>query len=316
MTVSPSMPPRDTDANTPPTWTVAIRERVDAALALFVAEAEMPGTLRDAVSYAAMSGGKRVRPVLAWACCEAVGGAVGGAGSGSGASSLPAGVAVELIHAFSLVHDDLPALDDDDLRRGRPTLHRHAGEALAILAGDALLTLAFAAIEEAGDGVGDGVIRDRLRGELVAGTMGMIGGQVYDTIGGLPEGLSDREQVELVHRGKTGALLRSACRMGALCGGASEAELEAVTGYADAVGLLFQIVDDLIDVEQTAEHVGKRTGKDAAAGKRTYPRMLGLGGARSAADTACDDAVSAAKRLGGDGEQLASFARYLRVRTR
>ncbi|MEM7754671.1 MAG: polyprenyl synthetase family protein [Planctomycetota bacterium] len=302
---SPVSNPVHVDASAaPPPWAATIVRRVDEAMGAFVRTAGMPESLRAAVEYSALSGGKRVRPVLAWLCAEAAG--------KPGDVSLPAGVAVELIHAFSLVHDDLPALDDDDLRRGRPTLHKHAGEAMAVLAGDAMLTLAFSAIE----GVLDARVRDPLRAELVAGTMGMIGGQVYDTLGGLPEGLSDHEQLETVHRGKTGALLRASCRMGAMCAHADDDQLAAVSRYAEAIGLLFQIVDDLIDVEQTAEHVGKRTGKDAEAGKRTYPGVLGLDGARAAADETLGQAVSAAETFGADGERLVELARYLRVRTR
>ncbi|MEM1185037.1 MAG: polyprenyl synthetase family protein [Planctomycetota bacterium] len=287
----------------PPEWTSAIRPSVDAALDAFIDRAEMPDSLRAAVRYAATSGGKRVRPILSWACSEAVG--------GLGEASLPAGVAVELIHAFSLVHDDLPSLDDDDLRRGRPTLHRHAGEAMAVLAGDAMLTLAFQAI----DAIDTPTLRDRLRDDLVRGTMGMIGGQVYDTLGTLPEGLTDREKLETVHRGKTGALLKASCLMGARCGGADNRSLQAVSDYAESIGLLFQIVDDLIDVEQSDEHVGKRTGKDADAGKRTYPGVLGIKASRTAADDFLESACRAARGL-AKHERLEGFARYLRVRTK
>lgn len=291
-----------------PGWIGPIRERVDAALSAFIDGTDLPESLREATRYATVQGGKRVRPVLAWLCAEAAG--------GPGEVSLPAGCAVECVHAFSLVHDDLPALDDDDLRRGRPTLHKHAGEAMAILAGDALLTLAFASIDAA-PGAGR---RDALRRELTTGTLGMIGGQVYDTLGGMPEELGARAQLDLIHRGKTAALLRAACRMGAVCalaeGEADEERLEAVSAYGEAIGLLFQVVDDLIDVEQPAEVAGKRTGKDAEAGKTTYPGVLGLDGSRRAADVLLESARAAAQRLGTGGRPLEELAVYLRWRTR
>ncbi len=293
-----------------PGWAGAIRERVDAELSRFIDGADLPGNLREAVRYATVQGGKRLRPVLAWLCAEAVG--------GDGEASLPAGCAVECVHAFSLVHDDLPALDDDDLRRGRPTLHKHAGEAMAVLAGDALLTMAYWAIDGAGGAEGAGR-RDALRRELTVGTLGMIGGQVYDTLGGMPAELDARAQLELIHRGKTAALLRAACRMGAICalpeGDADEERLEAVSAYGEAIGLLFQVVDDLIDVEQSAEVAGKRTGKDAEAGKTTYPGVLGLDESRRAADVLLESAQAAARRL-GKGEQLEELAVYMRWRTR
>ncbi len=294
-----------------PGWIEPIRERVDGALSAFIDGADLPESLREAVRYATVQGGKRVRPVLAWLCAQSVG--------GTGEASLPAGCAVECVHAFSLVHDDLPALDDDDLRRGLPTLHKHAGEAMAILAGDALLTLAFGAI----DGAEGPVRRDALRRELVAGTVGMIGGQVYDTLGGMPAELDERAQLELIHRGKTAALLRASCRMGAICalpgggeGETDEERLEAVSAYGEAVGLLFQVVDDLIDVEGTSDVAGKRTGKDAEAGKTTYPGLLGLEGSRRAADVLLESARAAARKLGAGGERLEELAVYMRWRTR
>lgn len=241
--------------------------RFDREIARFIESINFPSNLHDAIMYSVLGGGKRLRPVLAWYSSVACG--------GSGDDAISAGIAVELIHAFSLIHDDLPALDNDDLRRGRPTLHVHSDEAMAILAGDALLSLAYEAVLSHEDGI-------RLVKELAAGTRSMIIGQVYDTLGGMPESISKREQLELIHTNKTGALLTAACRMGAISAGASDEQLGFVTQYANAIGLQFQIVDDLLDVEGNPEHVGKAIGKDAQAGKLTYPAVLGIKESRKA----------------------------------
>lgn len=267
---------------------------------------ELPDNLREAIRYALLGGGKRLRPVLAWRCAEAVG--------GQGRDSLPAGVAVELIHAFSLVHDDLPALDNDDLRRGRPTLHRHAGEAMAILAGDAMLTMAYDALWQA-QGLGDG-LRVGLVRELGEGTRAMIAGQVYDTLGGMPGGLEDRARLELIHRNKTGALIRASCRMGAMLGGAGTSELAAITRFAEDLGLIFQIVDDLLDVTATPETLGKATGKDAEAGKLTYPMVLGIDGTRQEIDRVQADAELALAPLGAKAGPLLELSRSMARRDR
>ena len=281
---------------------------IDAALASRIERAALAQNLRDAIRYAVLGGGKRLRPLLAWHCATAAG--------GDGAASLPAGVAVELIHAFSLVHDDLPAMDDDDMRRGRPTLHIHAGEAMAILAGDAMTVLAYQALED----VADAGLRGALMGELSRGTLAMITGQVYDTLGGLPAALrgeaAQRERLDLIHHNKTGALIRASCRMGAMLGGAGDAALHAVTTYAEAVGLMFQIVDDILDVTQDAEHLGKRSGKDVAAGKLTFPGVLGLDASRRAVTEQRERAVEAAASLGDATGTLVEIAEYMAARTK
>ena len=286
--------------------------RVDEHLARFVAVAELTPSLRKAVEYALLGGGKRLRPLLAWHCCTAVG--------GSGEASLPAGAAVELIHAFSLVHDDLPGLDNDDTRRGRPTLHKATSEAMAILAGDAMLTLAFQVVAQQ---VASAELVAALTRELAAGTSGMIAGQVYDTLGGFEAGMPDLERLRLIHRNKTGALIRSSCRMGALLGlgeaargVAGQTVVEAIGRYGDAIGLMFQIVDDLIDVTQSAEHAGKATGKDAELGKLTYPGVLGLEGSRAAVKATLAQALAAIEPLGGAARPLADLAAYMAVRTK
>lgn len=282
----------------------AVVEAVEARLAAVIDGAGLPESLAEACRYAVLGGGKRLRPILAWRSAEAVG--------GDGSAAVAAGAAVELVHAFSLVHDDLPAMDDDDMRRGRPTLHKHAGEAMAILAGDQLLTLAFAAVAESGvDGETVGV----LTRELSAGTTGMIAGQVYDTLGGHADGRSDREKLIETHRNKTGALIRAACRMGAISAGADRPQLEAVTRFGEAIGLMFQAVDDLLDVTQSSEHVGKRTGKDAEAGKLTYPGIMGVDATREAIEGLRIEAARTVESLGAAAEPLGRLAERLAVRT-
>ncbi|MFN0133297.1 MAG: polyprenyl synthetase family protein [Phycisphaerales bacterium] len=276
---------------------------IEHALERFIDGLPLPDSLVAAIRYAALGGGKRLRPALAWHACAAAG--------GDPARSLPAGVAIELIHAFSLVHDDLPAMDDDDLRRGKPTLHIHAGESMAILAGDAMLALAF---QHLAHGEDDPALSAALVGELATATGGMIAGQVYDTLGGLPTGLSDLDRVRLVHRNKTGALIRAAVRMGGMSGSASIAQLATLTRFGEAVGLMFQIVDDLLDVETSTEQAGKRTRKDAASGKLTYPGFLGIDGARQEVATLQRDARAALIPLGDAAVGLASLATTLALR--
>ena len=264
---------------------------------------EMATGLREAVAYGLLGGGKRVRPVLCLRCCGAVG--------GQEADALPAAAAVEMIHAFSLVHDDLPAMDDDDLRRGRPTLHRHAGEAMAILAGDVLQTLAVEVLTE--EVVDAATCRGLIR-ELCEATRLMIGGQVLDTLPeawAQEEAASPEERLEMIHLGKTGALLRAACRMGAISGGADGSELAAITAYAEAIGLMFQIVDDLLDVTESPEQTGKATGKDAAAGKLTYPGVLGVEASRAEVGRLEKRALSAIAGLGDRAEPLREWCGFL-----
>lgn len=295
---------------TAPATHAAIVDEINHAISAYADACPLRGELLDAINYALLGGGKRLRPVLAWRCAEAVG--------GDGRLSLPAGVGVELIHAFSLVHDDLPCLDDDDLRRGRPTLHKHTSEAMALLAGDAMLTLAFDACDRLCDDQ-PAELRLALVRELVAGTRDMIAGQVYDSLGGLPAGLSDLERTELIHRNKTGALIRAACRMGAMLGAGSPDDtdhLRAVSGFAERLGLIFQIVDDLLDVEGSAESVGKATGKDADAGKVTYPALLGIDGSRSEIARLQAESEALIRPLGPAAEALLTLSRAMARRDR
>ena len=284
----------------------ALAREVDAHIGAFLRRAGLPDSLREAVEYSALAPGKRLRPVLALLSCESVG--------APRDRALPAAAALELVHAFSLVHDDLPAMDDDDLRRGRPTAHVRFGEAMAILSGDAMLSLAFQALGDCDD-----ALSGALTMELARGTSAMIAGQVYDTLGGLDDALSDHEKLVRIHAHKTGALIRASCRMGAICGMWPDIHadrLEALSAYGDAIGLMFQVVDDLLDVEQTSEHLGKRTNKDESAGKATYPGLLGVEASRREVERLRRAASEAVRPLGGSGSALAALADGLAIRTK
>jgi geranylgeranyl diphosphate synthase type II len=281
---------------------------IDEALGRYLAGRDLPENLREAIGYSVLGGGKRLRPALVLLSSEAVG--------GGRTPAFGAAMALELIHCFSLVHDDLPAMDDDDLRRGRPTLHVHAGEAMAILAGDAMVSLAFGCIAE------DPALADRehCRGplvrELAAATTGMIAGQVYDTLGGFEDDTPPRRRLDLIHQHKTAALIRAACRMGAICGNATPEGLAGLTSYGEAIGLMFQIVDDLLDVTQSAEHIGKATGKDLPAGKLTFPGLLGIEASREEARRLKQVASESLVAFGPAADPLRELCSYLAVRTR
>ncbi len=257
-------------------YVAAQTTRVDAALDRWLpAESVNPPTIHRAMRYSVFAGGKRMRPLLAIAAAEAV------SDSPNGIES--AACALELIHTYSLIHDDLPALDNDDLRRGRPTCHKVFGDAMAILAGDALLTLAFEVLSKL-DCV-DAERRVALVRELAtaSGTAGgMIGGQVNDIEG---EGkFATAALLESIHRAKTGALLRASVRMGAIYAGADEEQLEALSRFGEHIGLAFQIVDDVLDVEQSSEALGKTAGKDAKQNKITFPAVYGIERSREMAE--------------------------------
>jgi geranylgeranyl diphosphate synthase type II len=283
-----------------------LREQVEGALdAALPPETAWPGTIHRAVRYSLLAGGKRVRPLLALAA--------GGALAADPAAVMPFACAVEMIHTYSLIHDDLPAMDDDDLRRGRPTSHKVFGEAIAILAGDALLTRAFHLLAEIPrDWDADRVRRRVDATALLAeacGTSGLIGGQVEDLE---CEGRAvDAAALERLHRAKTGALLR-ACVLGpALLGGALEPELDALGAYASAIGLAFQVVDDVLDATEGAAQLGKTAGKDAAADKATYVKIHGLEASKALAARLLDDAVSALQRFGPSAGLLVELARLI-----
>jgi geranylgeranyl diphosphate synthase type II len=270
-----------------------------------------PVALVEAMRYALLQGGKRLRPILAWQSAVACGAA--------GDVSLDVGAAVELVHAFSLVHDDLPAIDNDDLRRGRPTLHKHAGESMAILAGDAMLSGAFELLAFS-HGISPPGTRLALLRELSHATTAMIHGQVWDTLGGLRIDVPEAEQLRTIHRNKTGALIRASCRMGAIAAigevDQRDQRLAGITAFGEAIGLMFQIADDLIDVEQPPEHAGKKTGKDAQAGKLTYPEVFGVAGSRSEITRLLDEAHRCLAPFSTRARSLGDLAEYLAKRTK
>jgi len=279
--------------------------RVNAALdTLFTAPSPELGRLYEAMRYSVMNGGKRVRPLLAYAACEALGGA---AEQANGAAC-----AVELIHAYSLVHDDLPAMDDDDLRRGQPTTHKQFDEACAILAGDGLQSLAFSALLD--PALNDCPVQIRLDMvsalALAAGPAGMVGGQAID-LGSVGLKL-DQDALEYMHRHKTGALIEASVRLGALASGRATPEtLQALQTYARAIGLAFQVQDDILDVESDTQTLGKRQGADIARDKPTYPALLGLDAAKAYALELRDQALAALRPFDAAAEPLRDLARYI-----
>ncbi len=276
---------------------------VEAFLLDFLRTRPLPANLRDAIEYALFGPGKRMRPILTLWSCAAVG--------GEPEAAHPPAAAIELVHAFSLVHDDLPAMDDDDLRRGRPTLHKHTSDAMAILAGDGMSMLAvellLARVEPA----------DRaceLVRELAVATNDMIAGQVYDTLPDWDDAVAPMDRLRTIHRHKTGALLRAACRMGAISGGASAGQLDAITRYAEAIGLMFQVVDDLLDVTESTEQLGKTAGKDVAQAKLTYPALIGIDATRREVERLRGEALDALSTLGQPAEPLRRLCDYMASR--
>ncbi len=276
-----------------------------------------PPLLAEAMRYSLMAGGKRLRPILTLAAAEAVGGA------DARVSAMPAACAIELIHTYSLVHDDLPAMDDDDLRRGRPTAHVAFGEGIAILVGDALLTQAFVIL---GDGAPrasaagqERLLRATARIAVAAGAVGMVGGQVLDLAAtGAAEGqVTDegRDALREMHERKTGALISAAAVSGAILGGGDDSAVDAVERYAAQLGLAFQIVDDILDVEGSAAELGKTAGKDAEAGKPTYPALYGLEASRALAREAVHTARTALTTAPLDGGWLDAIAEWVVGRT-
>jgi len=280
-------------------------KRVEAYIERFLDSRAMPDNLREAIKYAALAPGKRMRPVLVVHSCHAV--------DGDTEAALAPAAAIEMIHAFSLVHDDLPAMDDDDLRRGRPTLHKHTDEAMAILAGDAMMSLAFDVIFTQID---HSETARRIASELTAGTNDMISGQVYDTLPAFDAAVEPIDRLKTIHRHKTGALIRGACRMGAICGGASDAQLTALSEYGEAIGLMFQIVDDLLDVTATTEQLGKTAGKDVEQHKMTYPAVMGLEASRREVQRLRTIAHDALETFGDRAGPLHDLCDYLAIRTK
>src|ERR1043166_2429791 len=255
-------------------YLVARQKEVDRALGRFLPkESTQPATIHKAMRYSLFAGGKRLRPILCLAAAEAC--------SGAPESALPFACAVECIHTYSLIHDGLPCMDDDDMRRGRPTCHKVFGEGIAVLAGDALLTIAFEILSKA-----DEPRRYRMPSlvselAVAAGSRWLIAGQVLD-LEGEGKKISPRD-LQFIHRSKTAALLTTSIRLGAMCANPSDAKLQALTDFGQSLGLAFQVIDDILDVTQTSEKLGKSAGKDVAAQKATYPAVFGLERSRAEA---------------------------------
>jgi geranylgeranyl diphosphate synthase type II len=279
---------------------------VDKALDRFLPPAdELPLSLHKSMRYSVFAGGKRVRPILLLAACDAVGGDIGNA--------MPAACAMEMIHTYSLIHDDLPAMDDDDFRRGNPTNHKVFGEAIAILAGDALLTEAFILLsnpEYMGNADAARLLPVVHEIGRCAGSRGMVGGQVVDMES---EGKSDIDlaTVQYIHTHKTGALIKASVKAGAILGGADGARLNAVTRYGEAIGLAFQIADDILDIEGTTEEIGKDAGSDIARGKATYPAVMGIVEAKRRAAELVEMALDALSVFDEKADPLREIARYV-----
>ena len=293
-------------------YLTARRTAIDVALlASLPAPPSCPSSVADAMRYSVSAGGKRLRPILCLASAEAVG--------GDWRRAMPAACAVEFIHTYSLIHDDLPAMDNDTLRRGRPTLHLVAGEAMAILAGDGLLTEAFALMaREPSDS--DASARKVRVIEIVAagaGAAGMVGGQAIDLASVTPNGAGvmppplDGESLRAMHARKTGALIRASASAGAVMGGGSDAQIDAIDRAAAEFGLAFQIIDDVLDIEGASAELGKTAGKDAAAGKPTYPALYGLDASKRMAGECLARAAAALSEVRLADSRLLQIGRWI-----
>jgi geranylgeranyl diphosphate synthase type II len=286
-----------------------LRERAETvrlALDRFLTPPDEPSRdLYEAMRYMALGGGKKLRPVLVLLAAEACG--------GSADAAMPAACAVEMVHTYSLIHDDLPAMDNDDLRHGRPSCHKAFGEAMAILAGDGLLTEAFAVLASY---VPDAVRARRLVAELAlaAGAAGMVGGQVAD-LKAERQRLNDETLLEIIHRLKTARMIEAAAVMGAIVAGASEHFERSLRAYGSHLGLAFQIADDILDAAASTEVLGKTAGKDAAAGKLTYVTCYGIEAARRRARSEADRAIDALGPFDHQADLLGDMARFVVERT-
>ncbi len=281
---------------------------IESALDLYLpAQDTLPVHLHEAMRYSVFAGGKRIRPILVLAACEAVGGKID--------QALAAACAIEMIHTYSLIHDDLPAMDDDDYRRGKPTNHKVYGEATAILSGDALLTEAFILLSNTRMQTSAPAVQLELVHLLArsAGSRGMVGGQVVDMES---EGQSiDLPTLEYIHTHKTGALLKTALEMGAVIASADVAQRHALVRYGEAIGLAFQVTDDILDIVADQDSLGKDIGSDLERGKATYPALLGLEGARQRADELQQIAITALQHFGPAADPLRAIAAYIVART-
>ena len=280
----------------------AQQKSVDRALDRFLPkETVAPATIHKAMRYSLFAGGKRLRPILCLAAADACGGKM--------ANALPLACAMECIHTYSLVHDDLPSMDNDDVRRGRATCHKVFGDGVAVLAGDALLTVAFEIAARAHPTRRYSISKIVSEIASAAGSRRLIAGQVADLEAeGRP---ADHVLVRYIHENKTAAMLTSSVRLGAMSANANEKVLNALTRFGRALGLAFQIIDDILDVTQTSEKLGKSAGKDIAAHKATYPAVMGLDGARAEAGRLTRVAQSALRSFGQKADRLGQIANYL-----
>jgi geranylgeranyl diphosphate synthase, type II len=286
-------------------YLLSLQKKVDAGLENYLPKATVkPKTIHQAMRYSLFAGGKRLRPILCLAAAEVCG--------GSHQTALPLACAVECIHTYSLIHDDLPCMDDDDFRRGKPTSHKVFGEGIAVLAGDALLTIAFelAAMVPGWPRYSVGAVVRELA--VASGSRHLIGGQVADLENeGKKVGLSI---LQFIHESKTAALLSASIRLGAMSADAKRSQLGQLTVFGKSLGLAFQIIDDILDVTQSAEKLGKSAGKDLVAEKATYPALLGIDRSRIIAQKLTEDAHAALKSFGARAETLHGLADHLLAR--
>jgi len=281
------------------------RELIDSYLKSYFAAPSSPSIFHEAMKYSLFAGGKRIRPILTLASYEACG--------GDAKKIIPQAAALELIHTYSLIHDDLPAMDNDDLRRGKPTNHKMFGEAMAILAGDALLTEAFFMMTQADIKIKPSILLKVIREvALAAGANGMVGGQAQDIISEDAE--PDSETLEFIHLHKTAALIKSSVRIGPILAGSRKKQLQALTKYGENTGLAFQIIDDVLDVEGSAEELGKPVGSDSRKKKMTYPSLYGIEGARKKANELILIAIDAIGIFSSEADPLREIAGYLAKR--
>lgn len=280
----------------------SLHKQVDRALDRWLpAEKTRPATLHRAMRYAVFAGGKRLRPILCLAAAEACGGKI--------SNALPAACAVECVHTYSLIHDDLPCMDDDDLRRGRPTTHKVFGEAVAVLAGDALATIAFEILAKTKETPRHAMMEFFLELSRAAGSSFLVGGQVADMEAEKRQ--ATPAELLFIHRGKTAAMIAASLRLGAMSANATPAQVKALGVFGENLGLAFQIIDDILDITQTSEQLGKSAGKDAAAGKATYPAVFGLEKSRREAARLTKISLDALKPLSSRADFLRAIADQL-----
>lgn len=283
------------------------KKLVDAAIDRCLPTADTdPAIVHEAMRHSTIDSGKRIRPILILAACDAVGGKIDAA--------MPAACAIECIHTFSLIHDDLPCMDDDDFRRGKPTAHKVYGEAMALLAGDALFALAFQMVAQSEGASKDAIVEVIRILADATGTNGMVGGQVLDMVA--QGSAATLEQIEKIHRRKTGALLEAAVVIGGYLAGGSDKQISALSTYGKNIGLAFQIADDILDLQGDAEKLGKPIGSDLKLDKATYPSVLGIEKSKELGKKAVNDAIEALSIFDERAEPLRLIARYIVERDR